>query len=117
MSKQTAHQRKQNRLKKIMVSLIALLLVVVLIAGFIVMAVQAIPNNTNNITFSVTDGSDPISGASITVEQISASTEESTPVVTTPTLLKSFVLNSSDHWEAGFLKTPSSSVGNHNAPA
>jgi len=117
MSKQTTQQRKQERLKKIMVSSIALLLVAVLLAGFIVMAVHAVPISTANVTVTVTDGTNPIPGANITVEQVSNSTDESTPTVTAPTLLKSYALNSSAHWEAGFLKTPNSSVGSHNGQA
>ena len=68
MSKQTSRQKKQQRLQKIVISFIALLLVAVLLAGFIVMAVQAVETETPSIT--VTDGTNPISGANVTIEQV-----------------------------------------------
>ena len=68
MSKKTAQQRKQDRIKKIVVSIIAFLLVAVLLAGFIVMGVQAVESDSLNIT--VTDGTNPISGATVTVKEV-----------------------------------------------
>jgi len=68
MSKKTARQHKQEQMKKIMVSSIALLLVAVLLIGFVTMAVHAVETPTLNIT--VTNGDNPVKDATVTVKQV-----------------------------------------------